>query len=224
MEKQLVKLEMHLHTAEVSACAKAIASEVIYACFQMGYGSVIVTDHYLPGERETIEARGAFLEGYYNARKAGKQLGMVVLPGMEFRFDCGMEDFLVYGMEEADFRCLPDDLCTYSLADFYKYCSEKGWLVFQAHPFRPGLQVQPAQFLDGIEVFNGNKRHLIHNHNDYALDYARKNGLLEMVGTDVHEVGDVGGSCMYIPREMLTSKGIVEYLKTKRSQICSISV
>lgn len=224
MEKQLVKLETHLHTAEISHCAEAKAEDIIHACFEAEYGAVIVTDHYLPGERESQKSRRDFLEGYYKAKEKGEQLGMIVLPGMEFRFDRGMEDFLVYGMSEDDFADLPDDLCRYSMEDFYKYCSVRQWLVFQAHPFRPGLQVQNADFLDGVEVFNGNLRHLLNNHNDYALDFARKNDLLGIAGTDVHEIGDVGGSCMYIPHEMLTSDGIVEFLKTKKCKACSMSI
>lgn len=215
MSELLVKTEAHLHTAEVSSCAVDSASAMISACSKAGYGAVIVTDHYLPGQCETPEARDKFLIGYRNAKQMAKQIGMVVLPGMEFRFTRGMEDFLIYGMDEEDFVQLPNDLCNYPLPDFRNYCASNGWLIFQAHPFRNGIQVQEPQFLDGIEVFNGNPCHLNANHNDCALAFARKHCLIELVGTDAHTVRDVGGTCLYIPREMLTPEGIVSHLRTK---------
>lgn len=217
MTGQIIKTEAHLHTAEVSCCALATAAEMISACSQAGYGAVVVTDHYLPGKCESAEARDKFLLGYRNAEQTAKQLDMIVLPGMEFRFGRGIEDFLIYGMKEDDFSRLPNDLCNYPLSEFYGYCADNDWLVFQAHPFREGQQVQNPRFLDGIEVSNGNPRYLETNHNDCSLAFARKHNLLEIVGTDVHELDDVGGTCLHIPREMLTPEGIVIYLRTKQS-------
>ena len=229
----LIKLEAHLHTAEVSTCAKDKAADIVAACHEKEYGAIVVTDHYipgkdhgLPGEFKTLEERRRFLTGYHNAKKAAKAYGMVVLPGMEFRLERGMEDFLVYGMEEQDFDELPGDMYRYSLKEFHAYCSEHGWLVYQAHPFREGLTVQDPTCLDGIEVYNGNPNNLRKdtNHNDLAVSFARKHDLLAVVGTDVHRTGDVGGSCLYVPEDLLTPRGLVKYLKTRRARDCTISI
>lgn len=51
MIEQLVKTEVHLHTAEVSACAADTAADLILACSRAGNGTVVVTDHYLLPKR-----------------------------------------------------------------------------------------------------------------------------------------------------------------------------
>ena len=233
METNWIKTEMHLHTAEVSTCAKAKAEDIVAACHEKGYGAVVVTDHYIPGKNhgdpgifKTPEDNHWFLSGYRKAKEAALAYGMIVLPGMEFRFDRGYEDFLVYGMKEEDFYELPGDLYRYPLKDFHDYCSAHGWLLYQAHPFRPDLTVQNPAFLDGIEVYNGNPRHLQkdNNHNDRALQFALQHEMLAVVGTDVHEEGDPGGCCMWIPEEYLTPEGLVEYLKTKTAKDCCFSI
>ena len=209
--KQLVKTEFHLHTAETSSCSMVPAREMIIACAMKGFGCVIVTDHFIPDRFGSLKDRERFLAGYRNAKEVSDANNIVVLPGMEFRFDRGMEDFLVYGMEEQDFSILPTDLCHYSLQDFYTYCHEHEYLLFQAHPFRPGLIVQDPAFLDGIEVQNGNIRH--HSHNNLALAFARQHNLLEITGGDLHQLVDIRLKGLMVPRSQLTPKGIVQFLK-----------
>lgn len=46
----LIKLEAHLHTAEVSTCAKDKAADIVAACHEKGYGAIVVTDHYIPAK------------------------------------------------------------------------------------------------------------------------------------------------------------------------------
>ena len=224
---------MHLHTAEISSCAKAMAADIVAAFHEKGYGAIVVTDHYIPGKNhgdpgifKTREDKRHFLTGYRKAKEAADRYGMIVLPGMEFRFDRGMEDFLVYGMKEDDFEELPGDLYSYSLKDFRQYCNEHGWLVYQAHPFRPDLEVQDPSGLDGIEIYNGNPRHLRNNfnQNDKALRFAREYDLLAVVGTDAHETGDAGGACMWIPQESLTPEGLVSFLKQKRARDICVTI
>ena len=213
-----IKTEFHLHTAETSPCAHATADEAIAACAKNGYGAVIVTDHYLPGAFESPQRRKQFLLGYRQAKKAGKLFDMVVLPGMEFRFSGGMEDLLIYGMKEEDFEYLPNDLCSYSMHSFSNFCHANGYLLFQAHPFRAGLQVKPPQMLDGVEIINCNPRH--NNHNDMAISFARKHNLLHVIGGDIHEVDDVQKVGMMVPKSMLTPKGIVRFLGTQAESCC----
>jgi predicted metal-dependent phosphoesterase TrpH len=209
--ERLVKTEFHLHTAETSPCGMVPGREIIRVLAAAGYGGVIVTDHYLPGAFDRPETRGLFLEGYRAAREAGAALGVTVLPGMEFRFADADNDFLVYGMQEADFAELPAGLSGYPLADFSAYCRAHGWLVYQAHPFRPWCSVQDPSYLDGVEVFNGNPRQL--NHNGQALIFARAHNLLGVAGGDVHQLEDVRPDGLEVPQSLLTPKGIVRFLR-----------
>ncbi len=209
--ERLIKTEFHLHTAETSPCGKVPARELVRAFAAAGYGAMVVTDHYLPGMFESRETRGLFLKGYREARAAAEGMEFTVLPGMEFRFAAADNDFLIYGMEEADFPALPEDLCGYALPDFHAYCRDHGFLVFQAHPFRPWCQVQDPAYLDGAEVNNGNVRQ--ENNNALALAFARRHRLLEVTGGDVHQLSDIRKNALFVPETLLTPRGIVEYLR-----------
>lgn len=210
-EERLVKTEFHLHTAETSPCGQVPAQEMIRACAGKGYGCAIVTDHYLPDMFESPETRSLFLAGYRAAREVADALHFIVLPGMEFRFKAADNDFLIYGMEEADFAVLPPNLCRYSLPDFYAYCHDHGWLVYQAHPFRSWCEAQNPAYLDGVEVYNGNPRQI--SRNELALAYAKENNLMMLAGGDVHQLPDVLEGGIPIPESMLTPKGIVAFLR-----------
>lgn len=211
-DERMVKTEFHLHTAETSPCGMVPGREIIHALAEAGYGGVIITDHYLPGMFDSPQTRDHFLMGYHAAREAGEALGVTVFPGMEMRLAGADNDFLVYGMEENDFAELPADLSRYPLKDFHAYCHAHGWLLYQAHPFRSWCEVQNPAYLDGVEVFNGNPRQI--SHNALALAFARENRLLEVAGGDVHQLGDIREQGMLVPQSMLTSKGIVQFLRT----------
>ena len=211
--EQLVKTEFHLHTAETSPCGQVPGAEIIRALAAAGYGAAIVTDHYIVNPGERMDTRDGFLRGYHAAREAGEQLGFTVLPGMEFRFGYADNDFLIYGMEEADFAALPGDLVQYTLADFSAYCHARGWMVYQAHPFRSWCQAQDPAYLDGIEVFNGNPRQV--SANPTALAFAREHHLLGVAGGDVHQLTDVRPDALMVPKALLTPKGILQFLRTR---------
>jgi len=211
--EQRIKTEFHLHTSETSPCGQVPGAEIIRALADAGYGGAIVTDHYLTDPTGQMDTRDGFLKGYHAARAAGEAIGFTVLPGMEFRFTYADNDFLIYGMEEADFAELPDDLGRYTLADFSAYCHARGWLVYQAHPFRPWCQVQDPALLDGIEVFNGNPRQM--SSNPTALAFAREHSLLGVAGGDVHQFVDVRPDALLVPKSLLTPKGIIEFLRTR---------
>ena len=204
-----VKIETHLHTREVSACSSVSAQQMIELCHRAGYGAAVVTDHFMPGQFKGA-ARKDFLRGYHEALVAAARLGITVLPGMELRLDTGNEDYLLYGMEEADILALPDTICAFSLADLHALCRTNGWLLYQAHPFRSAMRVMPADCLDGLETRNGNPRH--DSHNEQARAYAMRYGLREICGSDAHEPGDVGRGGIYAPRHALTPVGFRNFL------------
>ncbi|MDR0897388.1 MAG: PHP domain-containing protein [Oscillospiraceae bacterium] len=196
MAEPLCLLEAHAHTAEVSPCGKLPAAAVVAALAARGYGAVVITDHYFPRQRENQRAREAFLAGIQAARAAAPA-GFAVLPGLEMRFAQGLEDFLVYGMDEADIVALPDDVCERGLAAFHALAADRGWLVYQAHPFRPKLaRANPAD-LDGVETFNGNPRH--DSRNRLAAAFAEQHALRTIAGSDIHQAGDVGAVGLLVP-------------------------
>lgn len=206
-----VLLEVHAHTKESSRCGWLPAREVISALHAAGYGAAVITDHYLHGERTDAASREQFLEGYRQAREAGEALRMVVLPGIEIRFKDKIEDYLVYGMEAQEILDLPDDVCEQGLRAFHSLSQQKGWLVYQAHPFRPKMLPANPSDIDGIEIFNGNPRH--DSQNRLAAAFATRHTLRTIAGTDVHRKGDVGAVGLLVPREALTPRGFADWLR-----------
>jgi predicted metal-dependent phosphoesterase TrpH len=211
MAEPLRLLEAHAHTAEVSPCGKLPAAAVVAALAARGYGAVVITDHYLPGQRENRGARAAFLAGIQAAREAAPA-GFAVLPGLEMRFRQGPEDFLVYGPSEADILALPDDVCERGPSAFHALAADNGWLVYQAHPFRPKLaRANPAD-LDGVETFNGNPRH--DSRNRLAADFAEQHALRTIAGSDIHQAGDAGAVGLLVPEAATRSAGaFADYLR-----------
>lgn len=206
-----VLLEAHAHTKEVSPCGWLFAKEVTKALAAKQYGAVVITDHYHPGERESREAREAFLVGYKRAKEAGEEQGVVALLGMEIRFKEKREDFLVYGMEEEELLDLPDDVCDWNIRKFHEFAKEKGWMVYQAHPFRPKMLPANPPEIDGMETFNGNPRH--NSQNRLSSSFATRHSLRTIAGSDIHRAGDAGMVGLLVPKDALTNKGFAAWLR-----------
>ena len=49
MKDNLMLLDTHVHTCQVSPCGKVPAKEMIELYKEAGYGGVIITDHYYKG-------------------------------------------------------------------------------------------------------------------------------------------------------------------------------
>lgn len=212
MESRKYLVETHAHTSEVSECSELPARELVRLHKEAGYDAVVITDHYLHGATSSDKQRRRFMRGYELAKEAGDELGIVVLPGMELRFnDGGWDDFLVY---------LPDPFLYLELkgltsmrpASFHRLAKDHGLLVYQAHPYRSYLNgPAPADTLDGIEVHNGNPDQRNNNHK--ALEFAQAHGLREISGSDVHTSYGLCRGGIYVPKEALTPVGFVAYLR-----------
>ncbi len=189
------KTELHMHTLEVSVCAKLTAAEMADLYIEAGYHTVVITNHYSP---TTAEAMGAnwcvdrYLEGYRKMKDHAKDK-LTVLLGAELRFEEMLNDYLLYGVTE-EFLYAHPDLHKMNLKDFYPLAHENGILVIQAHPFRNGMTVRNPKLLDGVEVFN---MHTAHFRNQMALEWARHYGLLGTSGSDLHsQVYPMGGGIL----------------------------
>lgn len=193
----MFKIETHLHTRDVSACAIISAEEIVDGYLAAGYDALIVTDHY---SRDTFRylnldtATGqdkvdAFLTGYRKVKQAGEARGLKVYRGAEVRFDGSWNDYLLYGFSDALLRD-PEAIFTMGVEKFYERCRADGALLFHAHPFRNGGSPTTPAALDGVEVFNANVDHI--ERNELALEFAEQNGLLHSAGSDCHGQKQLG--------------------------------
>ncbi len=190
------KIELHFHTDESSPCGKIKASQGIQMFREKGYDAVVITDHFSksvlggPEDHPWTEVKETFLTGYRNAKEASVQMGGIrVFLGMEIRFPCDNNDYLVYGMDEEFFERYPW-LYMEDLKKMREVADKEGLALVQAHPFRKGCFPGDVKLLHGIEVYNGNPRH--DSHNSQALELAETYHLVQTVGSDFHRAEDLG--------------------------------
>lgn len=182
------KTELHAHTSPVSSCSEILPRDMIEVYEKNGYTSLAITNHftyadYFDKPKEKIDS---YIEGYEECRRLGEKKGINVILGAELRFSENFNDYLIYGISPEELyniaRLLDD-----GIDKFYKEYSNDKNVIFQAHPFRDGMEEVSPKSLDGIEVFN---LHPSHNSRiGYAARYAREHGLRIIAGTDFHHPG-----------------------------------
>lgn len=209
---------MHLHTAGNSRCAKVPAEKAAGLYSAAGYDAVVVTNHWNKNIAENYFGGSADrIDRYLNGYRAMKATGIKTLFGVELALGDDYyslanrrgAEILVYGITPEEFAVYGESLYSNSYASLKELASEKGWLLYQAHPFRERTKRVAPEFLDGVEVFNGNRRHI--NLNGLASLYAEKQKLKKTAGSDFHQQGDVkAGVCF--PYEPADEKALARAL------------
>lgn len=210
-----MKYDLHVHTSEISPCARVSAAHMIERYKEAGYDGIVLTNHIHEYSLNTYEGDykrflDDYLKAYHLAKEEGKNKGITVLLGAEVCFSNLTGDFLVYGLTEEmllKFPCLPK----MKLSEFNKIKGED-ILIFQAHPFRNWMQIADPEYLFGIEVHNGNPRH--NSRNDFAKLWAKKHSLSMVSGSDFHELEDVNRGGIYTSQRIFTSSELIVTLKT----------
>lgn len=186
--------EAHFHTADVSTCAHIGAEEAVELYKNAGYSGVVVTDHFTlecfekkyPGDTWTQKV-DYFLRGYRRAKECETETFSVML-GIELRFPENDNDYLVYGLDE-QFLYDHEDIISMTAKQFKKVAEVNQLTVIQAHPFRIDSNITNPRYIDGIEIYNGNKRH--DSSNNMAEIWAKKHGFITTSGSDFHEYEDL---------------------------------
>lgn len=212
----MYKWELHLHTAEGSRCGKFAAEDAIKLHKEHGFSGLVVTDHYLPAQLQSIpgtkeEQLKAWLRGYENARAAGEKLGVTVLFGLELRFVGSANDLLIYGTEP-DFIWQNPDLYDLTLPEVHALCQQAGALLIQAHPNRRTCCPEDETYLDGVEIYNGSPRQV--NQNELTAAFAAEHPeLIYTAGSDFHQLVDLAGGVMYTQEVIRTPQELARALR-----------
>lgn len=207
--------DVHVHTSETSPCGKVDAETLVCMYKTAGYDGLVITDHYCRDYFEALRAGSwkdkinQFLRGYRIALQKGKKLGINVLLGIELRFDENWNDYLIYGIDE-NFLYENRYLYEMSIKTFHDYVRDTTVLIYQAHPFRIASFPEKPEYLDGIEVYNGNPRH--ESHNEKAADYAKKHNLKMLSGSDFHQTGDLARGGVALPEAPKDSMELAKLL------------
>jgi predicted metal-dependent phosphoesterase TrpH len=219
---KLVEIETHCHTMEVSACGRIPAEEVARLHHEKGYHALFITDHFTKAFFESGRMRNKnweekvdlYMEGYRKAKKAGDRLGIKVFFGLEATPPSSPYDFLVYGVDEA-FLKEKGPIYNLGIRDLYNLMHVSGKIIFQAHPYRYGLEPEDPAYYHGVEIFNAHPRQ--QSRNNLALKFAYEHQLWTIAGSDVHQIGDVGRSGVMMPESVDSEKAFVEYYRQNGS-------
>ena len=217
-------VQLHLHTSESSRCGVDSARDMMNACKRAGYGLVVVTDHFMNANlRQTPgmswKARvDALMSGYRAAKAEGDRIGLTVLFGWE-TFTYGPE-YLTYGLGE-DFLLKNPGIDRLKPAEYLAAVRAAGAFVSHAHPYRKAIYIprfEPiTKDVDAIEVFNAGNDDPAWNKR--ALRLARKTNLIELAGSDAHDVTRVGYGAVRLDRPARTMEELIALLRERRGVV-----
>jgi hypothetical protein len=202
--------ETHLHTSEVSACARSTGAEMARACKEYGYAGIFVTDHHFGGNTRVDRSLpweewvDRFCEGYEHVKAEGDRIGLDVFFGYESGFHA--TEFLIYGVDKEWMKSHPE-LRGGTIEEQYRLVHEAGGMVVHAHPYReedyiPEIRLFP-QWVDAVEGVNAthsNTKSMAHNdpaYDERAIAYAKEHKLPMTAGSDIHTTALFGGGVAF---------------------------
>ena len=192
MNSKGYKYEVHMHTAESSACGHTHAADYIPELMRAGYDGIIITDHFYHGNTAALRDQSwegfidDFCRGYETAKAEGDRVVFKVFFGWEE--SQGPDEYLIYGPYKAWLKAHPE-IRDAAHAEYMRLIHEAGGAVVGAHPFRERwyvdiVKLHPHQ-CDAMEVCNfGNPVY----QDVLAYNFCRDRGILMTSGSDMHDV------------------------------------
>lgn len=208
------KYELHCHTGCVSRCGRVDPEEIVKLYKQKGYNGIVVTDHYSPMTFKRNWCPQKEIDFYlsgYRRMKAAAGDDFTVLLGMELRHYFTANDYLIYGIDE-NFLYKAGNLMKVWEKDVYELAKSRGYLVYQAHPFRTGIRRCNPDYIDGVEVYNGKT---IKAQNNEAYEWAETNGKLMVSGSDFHTVKNLARGGIVTTEPIKNNDDLLRILKTQ---------
>lgn len=206
---QLLKSELHCHNSysnfnvgdfDAPYDCNITVKEQLEQSFRLGLDVLFVTNHNtLDGYKQMLEYKKAHLK-YKNIQ---------VYPAEEVTTDNGAH-ILVYGNTE----CIRPEL---SLGEVIDEARSQNAITSAPHPFSilDALREQ-AKSCDLIEVFNSNNVDMISNAK--AIQFAQKNNMVGVAGSDSHVLSTLG-RCVNVIESENTLDDILSAMKKGKIQI-----
>ena len=211
----MFKTETHSHTSPASSCSHLTPREMVELYHEAGYTTLFISDHLSNyqfnkyDEQLTFAQKiDLFYQGYLDAKPIGEQYGMHILFSPELGIDGN--HFILYNAT-IEFLKEQEDLFTLSIGEFRRRAEPQGITIIQAHPYRNGKYTPKPEYVDGVEVFNGNPR--AENFNEKALELAKQYHLPMTVGSDAHRLEDIGGTAVLTEQPITSADEYLALLK-----------
>ncbi|MCM1114005.1 MAG: PHP domain-containing protein [Clostridium sp.] len=208
------KYELHCHTGCVSRCGRVEPEEIVKLYKEKGYSGIVVTDHYSPMTFKPNWCPQKQIDFYlsgYRRMKAAAGEDFTVLLGIELRHYGTANDYLIYGIDE-DFLYHSGNLMTIWEKKVFELAHDRGYLVYQAHPFRVGIRRCNPDYIDGVEVYNGKTNKAM---NDKAYAWAKENHKLMCSGSDFHVVRNLARGGIITNEPINNNADLLKILKSQ---------
>lgn len=217
------KYDLHVHTKEISPCARLSIEEIIDKYIEEGYSGLVLTDHFRKGyfrkckREEWKEKTKEFFYSYDRGIEYCKDKDFYIGLGMEISFDHEKNDYLVFGFEKEDY--LKNEWMTeMELKDFYNKFKDKA-IIIQAHPHRnKHSKLADINYLHGVEINNQNPRHNNNNNLTKAV-YEENPRLIATGGSDVHEEEDLCRTGICTNKKITCDEELLRILRNKEFEI-----
>lgn len=208
------KNELHAHTSPVSLCSQIPAKDMAGIYASLGYNTLSITNHFEPSalKRNKKEFLEYYINDYNIVRTEGEKLGLNVILGCEIRFTENINDYLVFGICEEDLSVMYD-LLDKGIVNFYNEFKNERNVILQAHPFRDGMSLAPADSVDGVESFNMHPGH--NSRLFFSSRYAAEHNMLATCGTDFHHPGHEGAAALLSKTEVHDSYELAALIKSR---------
>jgi len=197
-----MKIDFHTHSY-YSDDGISSPEKLIKTALKKGLDGIALTDH------DTIA-------GWSTAKEAAQKLNAVLILGQEIKIKKEgktIGEILGYFLKEAI------DGKGKDVKEIIQEIKKQGGIAFISHPFywkKPFQNLEQYKGLvDGIEVFNS--RSQTKRGNKKAFDFAKKNGLALIAGSDAHSCFEVGNA--YIETEAKTLDELKEAILQKKVKI-----
>jgi len=192
-----MKIDLHVHTKERSACGRASEEEQIRAAITAGLDALVFTDHHrlVPAERlKELNDR------YVPFR---------VLSGIEI--NTNGEDVLVLGLQDAALES-----SKWAYPDLHAFVREHGGFIILAHPFRyhPQVNIEVERFVpDALEVRSVNTPVAAEGH---IREIASHLEIPLLCNSDAHSTDSVGAYYNVLERTPSDEQEIWALLRSGR--------
>lgn len=226
MGNRTFRYDLHVHTAEGSACAVSPATDIVDFFYREGYAGIVITDHFFTGsttvpENLPWEERVYGLkQGYENAKKRGDEVGLDVFYSWEYTIPhCGT-DFITLGLD-TDWLLANPDVCEIDVREYMDRVHAAGGYIIHAHPFLeaywiPYIRLLP-RYVDAVEIINADCDFI----NAQAAAYAKAYGLTGTGGSDIHNVAQMALAGIEMPQRMESLGDLIESMKRHEHSVFS---
>ena len=192
-----MKIDLHVHSKERSACGRASEEEQIRAAMAAGLDAIVFTDHHRLAPLERLKE--------LNDRYAPFR----IFSGIEITTNG--EDVLVLGLHDAALES-----SKWAYPDLHAFVRKHAGFIVLAHPFRyhPQVTIEVDRFVpDALEVYS---RNTPQGEEDRIREIASRLGIPLLCNSDAHSTDALGTYYNILERSPSDEQEMIALLRLGR--------